>query len=249
VIFQCPCKAAAIARNGDDLVVITDDYQSFTAKTVLLSIGLQYRRLNASNVGALMGRGVYYGMPPFAIPKGKKCLVAIVGGANSAGQAAVRVAENQKALVHLFIRKTIDVQMSTYLIDRLRNTPNVIIMEHCEIKEVGGRIWLKYIKYSCNGAAPITLDMDNMFIFIGAVPRTMWLDHIIELDDDRFVRTGSGVSHADNSVRRPMHYETSMQGVFAAGDARAYATKRISAAVGEGSAVVQQIHQYLASMG
>lgn len=256
VVFSCPVKAHKLYRDGEHIVTLTDDYQEYVSTAVLLALGLQYRRLDAANLGSLLGRGVFYGMPPFAIPRGKKCVVAIIGGANSAGQAALRVAENKNAHVNIFVRKTLAMQMSTYLIERIKKAENITVYEHCEVRAVFGATWLRRIVYvhladdeeqpSCH-----EMTVDHMFIFIGAVPRTVWLNGDVQLDEQRFIRTGSGVVHDPtvNAERLSMHYETSMPGVFAAGDVRAFSTKRISAAVGEGSAVVQQIHQYFSQIG
>lgn len=245
VVFSCPLRVHTLYRDdAGNIVVMTDDYQNYTARSVLLALGLQYRRLMADNIGSMMGRGVYYGMPPFAIPRTKQCIVGIVGGANSAGQAALKVAENKKATVHMFIRKTIGHQMSTYLVERILDTKNIMVCEGCEVRAVFGQQWLTHVAYSTPDNEYVKIKMDDMFIFIGAVPRTLWLDGSVQLDESRYVRTGGGVTPSTMDMK-PMHYETSIPGVFAAGDVRAYSTKRISAAVGEGSAVVQMIHRYL----
>lgn len=250
VQYTCPVRAVGIERMGEYpegfIHVTTDDYMEYRARTVLLALGLQYRRLQADGVSRLSGRGIFYGAPPTALPRGK-CCIAVVGGANSAGQAVVKIAQNKKATVYLLVRKTLSEKMSQYLIDRIRSLDNVVIMEYCEVVRVEGYDHLKSIDYYCaNDKSTTTLKMDYMFIFIGAMPRTLWLRGKLMLDGNNFVLTGGGVGDADNAPRRSMHYETSMLGVFAAGDVRAYSTKRISAAVGEGSAVVQQIHQYFA---
>lgn len=291
VTFVCPVQAVELKRDevNNRLIVITEDYQEYVARTVIIAIGLSYRRLDASNLGPFMGRGVYYGAPPIALRDDRPCAIAIIGGANSAGQAAVKLAENKQATVHMYVRKTLDLQMSDYLIKRLHSLDNVTICEHCEIVEAIGTDWLGGVKYKVTGTTELTMvdvPMDYMFIFIGAQPRTRWLVGTIQLDENRYIKTGGGVTpppveHAPRALkggsvhhkdgnpknnrltnlqwidddkdadfsgpRTPMHYESSMPGVFVAGDVRAYSTKRIAAAIGEGSAVVAQIHLYLAN--
>lgn len=131
----CPIGAARVWREDDRVHVMTEDYQEHVARAALLSIGLSYRRLPAKGIGPLMGRGVFYGMPPGRWSPTKSCQVMVVGGANSAGQAVLKLASNQRASVRLVIRKTIDRQMSTYLIDRIRAMENVEVCENCEVVE------------------------------------------------------------------------------------------------------------------
>lgn len=273
ITFICPASAVGIARNEDTglITVTTEDYQEIIARAVLLSNGLTYRRLNATNIGSIMGRGVYYGAPMSAMPTGKKCSIAIVGGANSAGQAAVKLAENHQAKIKMFIRKRLDTQMSHYLVDRIEKAPNIEVCEGCEITAVDGDKWLKNITYTQGDEKGMkTEDMHYMFIFIGAMPRTSWLRPYIQLDEGNYILTGTqavvpeldnggflppmfDVSTSNDALRSvvnpsrvPLFYETSMMGVFAAGDVRAGSTKRIATAIGEGSAVVGMIHQYIA---
>lgn len=298
IIFTCPANAIDISRDEQNnlIVVNTEDYQEFTSRAVLLANGLTYRRLAADNIGSVMGRGVYYGAPMSAMPTNSKCNIAIVGGANSAGQAAVKLAENKKATIKMYIRKRLDTQMSHYLVDRIRRTPNIEVCEGCTITSVKGDTWLTHLSYEQDllpirpnkGERETITRVDDvptayMFIFIGATPRTAWLRHAIQLDEGNYIVTGSGLintkqpsilvtpeiakslvgtevkqgdivygSPSDMQIvpaqRVPLFYESSMQGVFAAGDVRAHSTKRIAAAIGEGSAVVAMIHQYLASI-
>jgi thioredoxin reductase (NADPH) len=235
-----PLSAAALRRDGAGTVVTTDDYQEFSGRAVLLSNGLAYRRLTAEGIGPLMGRGVFYGMPPGKIATREACKIAVVGGANSAGQAAVKLAQNQNAHVRLIVRKTLAAQMSQYLIDRIRTIPNIEVCEGCEVKKVFGTAKLE-------GAAVHTatqcqnFDLDYMFIFIGALPRTSWLPDAIEMDAEHFIKTWRDTTRSD-----ALPYETSLPGVFAAGDVRMGSTKRIASAIGEGAGALPFIHAYLA---
>lgn len=246
--IHCPVRAAHIRRDGESLVVTSEDYVEYRAKTVLLSLGLSYRRLDARNIGQYMGKGVYYGLPSGTFQPRKKCQITVVGGANSAGQAVLKLASNKNASVRMLIRRGIRDQMSTYLIERIRMLPNVEVLEGVSV--VG-----------CRGTQDVLTDLElsdgrsvcteSMFIFIGAVPKTMWLQDAIQLDEKKFIRTwvdmdGAAAHMVDGSVTLP--YETSMKGVFAAGDVRVGSVKRIAAAIGEGAAALQMIHNRLASL-
>lgn len=237
--FVCPTIAQRIERHGNELQVTTDDYQEFSAKAVLLTLGLQYRRLPAIGISSLLGRGVSYGMPTGRIPNNKPCTVAIVGGANSAGQAVLRLAQNKKAKIKLIIRKTIETQMSKYLITRIRAMENVEVIEGAEVVAVGshqGKLTDLVLEYADKSVTQVLLQY--MFIFIGANPKTLWLKGTIDLDKHNYILTGGD---------KPP-YETSMRGVFAAGDVRSGSVKRISAASGEGSSVLNYIHKYLGEL-
>lgn len=253
ITFNLPASVLDIQRDDkeDTIHVTTEDYQEYVGRAVLLSNGLSYRRLGATNIGSVMGRGVYYGAPVSVIPK-KKCNVAIVGGANSAGQAAVKLSQNRNANIKMYIRGRINDKMSAYLVNRIRDTPNIEVCEGCEVTCVQGEDWLDAIDYSqrttTGDKTQTKHELTNyMFIFIGAQPRTLWLRNRVQLDSDNYVLSGTGVHVVDKNVQ-PLFMETSMRGVFVAGDVRANSTKRIAAAIGEGSTAVAMIHQHLASM-
>lgn len=238
-----PTSAQDIRKNGDGSITVTcDDYTEFTSRSVLLAMGVNYRRLQAENIGHFIGRGVYYGVPSF---KPKARTVAVIGGANSAGQAALGLASSRNINVKLLSRSPLERSMSTYLIDRIRATANIEVVEMCEVKVCGGDTCLRKITTK-HGEEERTFDVEGMYIFIGAAPRTLWLRGSgIALDEYNFVRTGGPVEFMSNT-RPPMFYETSMAGVFAAGDVRSGTTKRIATAVGEGAGALQMIHSYLA---
>ena len=238
-----PVAAAGLNKNPDGSITLTcDDFTEFTTRSVLLSTGVAYRRLRADNIGHFIGRGVYYGVP--GRPRGAKT-VAVVGGANSAGQAAMGLAADGRLVVKLLVRSDLAKSMSTYLIDRIRQQPNIEVIEMCEVQVCTGDTCLKRIVTIRDGKE-LALDIDHMYIFIGAQPRTLWLKGTLALDDHNFIRTGhtSYALLSDAEVHRGL-YETSMQGVFAAGDVRAGSTKRIATAIGEGAGALQMIHRYL----
>lgn len=251
-----PVAAQRLEKNPDGTLTVTcDDYTEYHARSVLLSIGLSYRRLRADNIGHFMGRGVFYGVPTFK-PQGRVRAVAVVGGANSAGQAAVGLASNSRLDVKLLSRGPLERGMSTYLIDKIKAMPNIEVIEMCEVQTCIGDTCLKSITALRNGK-PYTLDVDQMYIFIGAMPRTLWLKGSVALDDHNFILTGMEQREWDESqvqggyppklIRQPrLYYETSMAGVFAAGDVRSGSTKRIATSIGEGAGALQMIHSYLA---
>lgn len=240
-IFSCPLTAIALERDeaSNRIIVTTDDDHQYAAKAAILAIGLNYRRLSASNIDPLLGRGVFYGMTTYRT-KRQECHYAVIGGGNSAGQAAVNLAKNPKAKVYIIIRKNMEAQMSSYLHPRLREAPNVTIIEGAEVISANGTNHLTGIVIRRDGE-DIAMPMHCMLVFIGAFPRTAWLKNTLKLDKDRYILTGTEAG-AD------MPYMTSMRGVFAAGDVRSGSTKRIVAGAGEGGNALQMVHRYLASL-
>lgn len=252
-----PISAQHLEKNPDGTItVLCDDYSEYTTRSVLLSTGLSYRRLQADGIGHFVGNGVFYGVPNFRPTRART--VAVVGGANSAGQAALGLAANSRLDVKLLVRSSIDKGMSTYLIDRIRATANIEVIEMCDVSACMGSKCLSKILLKHNGVDR-ELDIDNLYIFIGATPRTLWLRGSVTLDDHNFVVTGKsfytpGVRVPGETyeavtkleTRRPDYYETSMSGVFAAGDVRSGSIKRIAAGIGEGAGALQMIHGYLA---
>jgi thioredoxin reductase (NADPH) len=227
----CPQDAFKLIRDKDGLFLLTDDGDKFLAKSVILANGLNYRKHNALGLGPLIGRGVYYGMPsiPDKTLSNKTC--AVIGGANSAGQAVLRLSKVPACKVKLIVRGTLRARMSQYLIDRIEAMPNVEIVENADVTAVDGRGRLEEL--TINGKTK--MQVNYVFIYIGAVPRTFWLEGSVDLDDHGFINTSKG----------KLPFETSIPGVFAAGDVRSGSTKRIAAAIGEGSAALQMVHQYL----
>lgn len=232
-----PVSATSLHKSTDGLLTVTcDDFSEFTAKAVLLTLGVSYRRLQADNIGAFMGKGVFYGVPAWRVSRNVRT-IAVIGGANSAGQAVLGLAKDTRLDVKLIIRKQIGDQMSQYLIDRINRTSNVEVIELCEVTECHGKDCLKEI-VGVRAGVPFRLPVDGMYIFIGATPRTYWLNGSVQCDERNFILT-------DVADRPSMPYETSMAGVFAAGDVRSGSTKRIATAVGEGAGALQMIHKYL----
>jgi thioredoxin reductase (NADPH) len=259
--FVAPTQAVKLFRNihSDLLTIHTDDYNKYEAKAVIISIGLQYRRLHANGIGPLMGRGVYYGLPGHVINDETPRKIAIIGGANSAGQAAVKLAQNEKNEITMFIRTTIEDKMSQYLIDRIRALTNIKLCEHCEVVEVYGQQELEMIRVMNNyheDKDTIDYPMDCMVIFIGGMPRTLWLEDTLRLSPDKYILTGPDLIEHNlkrsagkaTGGRLPFSYETSLSGVFAAGDVRSGSSKRVAVAAGEGAGALQMVHKYLSEL-
>jgi len=218
------------------------------ARSVVLSCGARYRRPSLANLKQFEGKGVYYWASPLEAGLCASEEVILVGGGNSAGQAAVYLASHA-AKVHMLIRKdSLASTMSNYLIERIAATPNIELHTHSEIVALEGddEEGLKQVRVRDNRAGTERdYDTCRVFLFIGADPNTGWLgDCGVEVDANGFILTGFDVAGGAPSTRAGL--ETSVPGVFAIGDVRARSTKRVAAAVGEGAAVVSQIHAYLA---
>lgn len=233
--------ASRLNRLKDGGYVVTmKDGRQVKATNVILSTGLDYTRV--PTLDKFIGNGVYYGMPKDILSSSRlragEGNVAIVGGGNSAGQAALHLAELKGLHVSLLVRSNIEKSMSGYLIDRLKQCNNVDIISGVTIKKSNGdnNNNLKSLTLS-NGK---TLNLNCVFVYAGAQPRTNWLKGAVALDDKGFVKTF-------HDVNATLPYETSLPGVFAIGDVRAGSTKRISGAVGEGAAALQMVHTYRAT--
>ena len=226
--------------NGDEV----------NARSLLLSSGVSYRRLTAPGVDEFTGAGIYYGaaMSEAASVAGED--IHIVGGANSAGQAAVFFSAHARTVTILVRGDSLEDAMSQYLVERIHATSNIKVAVRSEVAGVGGTdrlrsITIRDIKTGEEQTVPATA----MFIFIGAIPRTDWLDGVVARDGHGFILTGPDLDGPDlkgwPADRRPHLLEGSVPGVFAAGDVRHGSVKRVASAVGEGSVAVMFIHRYL----
>lgn len=226
-------------------------------RTVVVASGARYRRPGLPSLAQFEGRGVYYWASPIEAKLCSGREVVLVGGGNSAGQAAAYLA-SQVAKVHVLIRRpSLAATMSRYLIDRLEALPNLELHANTEVTALIGDEAgdLKSIRWrEGRSGQEQERDIRHLFLFIGADPNSAWLEQCgVAVDAKGFVRTGVDLAPADLGVeswshcrRRPAPLETSQPGVFAVGDVRAGSVKRVAAAVGEGAAVVAQIHAYLA---
>jgi thioredoxin reductase (NADPH) len=221
------------------------------ARTIIIATGADYRQLKLENASRFLGAGIYYAATATEARRCGNSEVIVVGGGNSAGQAAVFLAGTCRQ-VHLLVRsKGLADSMSQYLIRRIADTPNIKLRVCTEITALEGDDQLARVTLSTGpDNKPETHDIGHVFLMTGALPCTTWLDSCISLNDKGFVRTGSELRSEDlpaaKWVRRPPEFfETNVPGIFAVGDVRCGSIKRVAAAVGEGSACIQQVHRVL----
>lgn len=250
--FLGPWRAAGI-EGVDGGLLVRDDTEAVLGRAVLICSGVDYRRLIVPNIAAYLGRGVSYGSPNLSRQfSGKKLYV--VGGANSAGQAAKHLSSFTDCEVNLIVRgNSIDEKMSAYLVDRIMTTPNIKVHTNTTVTGVDGDGMLKEISLK-SGELEKNFPADEIFILIGAAPRTGWLPGIIERDNLGFIRAGVDLGEVaqhtfiDSYHRVPLPHETCMAGLFVAGDVRCGTTKRVASAVGDGANSIPDIHRYLARL-
>jgi thioredoxin reductase (NADPH) len=251
--FAIPVEVAALRCGGQPYSLETQGRASVHSRTVVIATGAMYRRPAIPGLVALEGRGVYYWASPLEARMCKDAEIAIVGGGNSAGQAIVFLS-GYAAHVHVLLRReSFAATMSRYLVERIAGLPNVTVHPHTEVKQLeADTVGLASILLTTpleGGAA--RLDVRHLFLFMGASPNTEWLSTCgVELDEHGFVLTGASVRTEDRRQAvdaTAVDLRTSEEGVFAVGDVRAGSMKRVATAVGEGAAVVAQIHALLAT--
>ena len=206
----------------------------------------EYRRPDIDDLARFERCGVYYWATPLEAKLCRKEPVLLVGGGNSAGQAAVFLASHAEH-VHMFIRgASLEHSMSHYLIERIGSLPNVTLHTGIELRALEGDARLERVHYRGAGGIEGSMTAHHLFVFIGAEPNTSWLRQCgVTLDSKGFVLTGPDVPDA---AQQTLSLQTSVEGVFAIGDVRSGSTKRVASAVGEGAAVVAQIHRFLGEM-
>lgn len=244
-----PLQATELHCGEDPIRILLNNGDSIHTQTVVIATGAAYRRPVIPSLDRFEGRGVYYWASQVEARLCQREEVALVGGGNSAGQAAVFLASHA-ARVHILIRAGgLEATMSRYLIDRIGAQPNITLHTRTQIDALAGTERLDTVHCLCGDTSePVsTLPVHHLFLFIGADPNTGWLRSCnVQVDAHGFVLTGTGAVEAGQSS--PLYpLETSVSGVFAIGDVRSGSTKRVAAAVGEGAAVVAQIHSYLAN--
>ena len=241
-----------LEQRGNAKVVRFDDGTEIAGHTVILATGVSYRMLDAPGLTDLSGRGVFYGAATTEGPACRSQDVYIVGGANSAGQAAMYFARYAGRVVLLARGKSLDSSMSRYLIDQIDRVPNIEVRTCTEVVEGAGGEHLETLTLRNNLTGESeTVPASWLFVFIGAAPRTDWLAGCLDRDSRGFVLTGpdlvvDGRRPAGWTLERdPYHLEASVPGVFVAGDVRADSVKRVASAVGEGAMAVTLVHRYL----
>ncbi|MFF0468582.1 FAD-dependent oxidoreductase [Micromonospora zamorensis] len=245
-------EVVGLSEAGGARLLRFGDGTEIAAHTVVLATGVSYRVLDAPGLADFTGRGVFYGAAATEAPSCVEQEVYIVGGANSAGQAAVHFSR-YASKVHLLIRGAdLTASMSRYLIDQLERIDRITVHPHTAVVGGSGQDHLERLTL-CDTRTGESRSVDTswLFIFIGAEPRTDWLDGVLVRDPRGFIVTGpdllaGGRRPAGWSLSRdPYHLETSVPGVFAAGDVRAESVKRVASAVGEGAMAVSLVHRYL----
>jgi thioredoxin reductase (NADPH) len=248
-----PVRASSLKIEGDYKKVALSNGQELVAHSVVIAAGVQWRRLDIPGMEKLTGAGVYYGA---AITEASSCKdedVYIIGGANSAGQAAVHFSEVARSVTMLVRAESLSKSMSHYLVQRIRTIPNIHVETHTEVTEVRGGDRLESITvHNHKTGTKADRDAAALFVFIGAEPQTEWLDGVLTRDQRGFLVTGrnllgeGGKRPASwNLDRDPALLETNVPGVFAVGDVRDGAVRRVANSVGEGSIVLYFINQYL----
>ena len=237
--------ATGIRREGGRIVVSLDDGSEVTAMAVILAIGADYRRIGVESVDRLVGRGVFYGYGALEAQAMTGADAAVVGGANSAVQAAIHVARYARS-VRLVVRGS-SLDASEYLVTQLDGQPNLTLHLDSEVVDASDEQRLRSIRLRNRKTGDVVDEtVTGLFVMIGAAPRTDWLPPAIARDERGFVLTGDDGPRVERPDQFRLPFETAMPGVFAVGDVRSGSVKRIAAAVGEGSMAVQQVHRYLA---
>ena len=236
--FVMPRRVENLEKREDGSFCATlDDGDEVCANAVLVSTGVQYRRLPLENLQELEGAGIFYSATEMEARFCSKTEAVVIGGGNSAGQAAMYLSRSA-AHVHLVVRSgSLAASMSSYLSKRLEADPKITIHYHTQVTKLHGEDWLNAVTFSTPDGDK-RIDTRALFIMIGAAPNTDWLGGLVETDEKGFVKTGAEVS-------RETPFETGTDGIFAVGDVRSGSVKRVASAVGEGSVVVSRIWSYL----
>jgi thioredoxin reductase (NADPH) len=244
-------KATGIRTENNYNILQLADGREVSCHACLIAAGVYYRRLTTPGVERLTGAGVYYGA---TMTEAKSCVnenVYIIGGANSAGQAAMYFSKYAKKVTMLVRADSLKNSMSKYLIDQIAATSNIEVRPRCQVVEALGENRLACLRL-CGSEGEETVPASGLYIFIGAAPNTDWLPDTIMRDANGFLLSGADLKvdgkmiKSWNQPREPYLLETSLPGIFVAGDVRHGSVKRVASAVGEGSISVQFIHQYLA---
>jgi thioredoxin reductase (NADPH) len=243
-------EAVGLEVDGDQRLVALSDGETVRGRSVIIATGVMYRRLGVPELENLVGRGVYYGavVSESRAMEGRE--VAVIGGGNSAGQAAIHLAKYASHVTILVRSTSLAASMSDYLIRQLESTPNITIRHRAEV--VGGLdddgmlggILVRDLDAGTESHEPVT----GLFVLIGSLPNTDWLEDALQRDEGGYLRCGTDVDRPDEGLGGRALLETSMPGVFAVGDVRSGSVKRVATAVGDGAIAVQLLHRYLASL-
>ena len=239
-----------LRTEDDDHVLTISDGSEVRARSVILATGVTYRRLDIPTLERLHGAGVFYGSSPSEAPRFTGGQVYVVGGGNSAGQAAVHLSRYADRVTMVVRAGTLASSMSQYLRDEIDAIPCIDVRVSTQVVDGEGESRLERLTLRTAAGDTTTVAADALFLLIGASPHTEWLPPEVARDEQGFLVTGPDVA-GDRAAtgwkleRPPLMFETTVPGVFAVGDVRAQSVKRVASAVGEGSVVIQQVHQYL----
>jgi thioredoxin reductase len=248
--------AAGLSGDGRHYRLELSDGSAITARTVVITTGVTYRRLGVPKLEELLGRGLFYGAGVSEGPAMRGRKVFVVGGANSAGQAAIHLARWAERVTMLVRGESLAASMSDYLIREIDAAPNVDVRSHVQVVDAAGSDYLEsLVLEDRQSGARQSVPADAVFVLIGAQPRTEWLEGIVARDRLGFILTGpdllgegTGTSTDWHQGQAPLPHETSLPGVFAAGDVRQGSVKRVASAVGEGAVTIPMVHRRLDAM-
>ena len=252
--INAPCTVVGLHLAGDGFAVTLGDGIDIPCRAVVIATGVQYRQLPLDRLAEFEGAGVYYAATDLEARVCAGQPVTVVGGGNSAGQAAIYLAQGGSNVTIVIRGDDLAASMSNYLIDRIEAAPNIAVLSRTQVVELHGERSLTDITIESNGGAGGKgagttrrhVPCFGMFSFIGAAPFTDWLATVVELDDHGFVVTDRDVTTVACTGVELLPYETSQPGVFAVGDVRHGSMKRVAAAVGEGSSAIRSVHEHLA---
>jgi thioredoxin reductase (NADPH) len=247
VVFD---RATRLDARGPERLITLGSGALVSSDAIVISVGAEYHRLSAPGVEGLLGAGVFYGAAVSEAAAVRGQPVHVVGGGNSAGQAAAYLAEYTDDVSLLVRGSSLASTMSDYLIQQIAATPNVKVRLNTEVIEASGASHLEYLTMRDTITGRVErVPAAALFILIGARPNTGWLAGTLATDPDGFLLTGPDLHDAWSLDRPPLHMETSVPGVFAAGDVRHGSAKRVASAVGEGANAIQLAQQYLSELG
>lgn len=247
--LNAPCEVVGLRSEGSFHVIALRDGSEIPTRAVIVASGARYRRLEVEDLERFEGAGVYYAATDLEARVCDGAPVLVVGGGNSAGQAAIYLAQSNCAVTIAIRRDELTQSMSHYLIERIEADPKIALQTRTEVRGLAGDGHLERatLVHTATGEER-TVACSGLFCFIGAQPATAWLDGSVLLDQDGFVLTDRQLPESPSAgASGPLPFETSTPGVFAAGDVRRGSMKRVAAAVGEGSSAVRSVHERLAT--
>ena len=248
VQFSIPVEVVGLKSENSYHRLLLAGGEEVVSRSVLIATGVEYRKLNIEGYEQFESKGIYYSATTVEAQLCRMSQVVVVGGGNSAGQAAIFLSETASKVLLLIRGDDLSKSMSKYLVQRIEKKDNIELLTHTEINKMMGDDILHSVELLNNQTQETrTVEAAAVFIFVGAKPYTASLSEEIELDEDGFIKTGTEVAESSNWIarRQPFLLETSCMGVFAAGDVRSDSIKRVASSVGEGSMTVKLVHQLL----